>query len=370
VMAIGSVPLVTVTNYLAKKVSHHLALEEPALANQLILTSYKWVLRAALGVALVVAVFPHVLGDILQLPSVVPVFFLCAAFVANAAIPVNIGLLQGLHRFGLLSFFSVGYPALKLLLAVLALYLGWELNGVMGAITVSALVAVVATFLLIRPVFAAGFAPTDQEVRHVWVELWPLFLGNTAFSLISQLDMVLVKSLFDPHQAGIYSSAAILSKALMYLPGALVMSLFPMVAASKAKQESSFHLLLKALGLTLLLSGSGAVVLYFFPEWVVGFLFGNKFLEATSLIPTFVVAILPVAFLMVLMTYNLAWGGRLAAPILALGAGVQALGFYLFHESLAQVLWVMFFVNLGTAGLSLGLAYLTDRIHRQDQARN
>ena len=59
-----------------------------------------------------------------------------------------------------------------------------------------------------------------------------LFLANTFFGVMTQADVILVKHHFPPGEAGLYASASIMGKAVMYLPTAIIMALFPMVAAN------------------------------------------------------------------------------------------------------------------------------------------
>ncbi|MDT8445867.1 MAG: oligosaccharide flippase family protein [bacterium] len=365
-MALAGVPFATVTHYLAKRISQHLAREERDIANSLILRSYRNIFLVGLVVSLIGAMLSPQISSYLQIPGILPVIFMCGAFLFNTAMPINSGVLQGFQAFGTLSAIAAGFPVLRVVFGASAVLLGFGLNGVLGATIVATFLASFLVVPKIKQNLRFGITFSAIKGRELLREVWPLLMGNAAFMVISQSDIILVKALFSPEEAGYYSSAAIVSKALMYLPGALILSLFPMVAANSAKQEGSFHLLIKALGLTALLSGSGALAFFFFSEMLVSMLFGAKFLTSVALIPKFVMAVFPMALLMVLMTYNMARGGLASIFILLIGAIVQVVWIYQSHQSLLNVLDVIFYCNLVLAVMSLALAYQFERkqMHR------
>ncbi|HCY18791.1 MAG TPA: hypothetical protein DHU69_03310, partial [Deltaproteobacteria bacterium] len=185
----------------------------------------------------------------------------------------------------------------------------------------------------------------------------PIFIANLAFAILTQSDIILVKYIFTPHEAGIYSSAAIIGRTVMYLPGAIVISLFPMVASNKARDEGTLHLILKALAMTIALSGTGTLALYLFPDFIVSLFFGNRFSSAAYIIGLFAIAMLPMAFLMIIMHYNMAKGGKYFAYIMLLGSVMQVVGIVYFHDSLITVLKVM--LISGSLCVTILFAFLT-----------
>jgi O-antigen/teichoic acid export membrane protein len=184
--------------------------------------------------------------------------------------------------------------------------------------------------------------------------------------MMTQADMVLVKNLFSPQDAGFYASASVLGKAVIYLPGAIVLALFPMVAESNALRISSGSLLRKALVITLALSGGMALALSLFPTFVIETLFGARYLEAAGVLRYFGLAMLPMALLLILMNYFIAKGRTLFSYAMGLGAVIEVALILAFHSSLTSVIWAI----MGTGGvvLALGfvLVYVEGRIERRE----
>ncbi|KJU87439.1 capsular polysaccharide biosynthesis protein, partial [Candidatus Magnetobacterium bavaricum] len=125
-----------------------------------------------------------------------------------------------------------------------------------------------------------------------------------------------------------------------YVPAAIVTSLFPMVASSRARAERTVTLIAKALAITLVLSGGGAVILYSVPGLIISIFFGAKFMPAANLIGPYAMAMLPMALIMVLLNYNLARNKTGFAYVTLLCAVAQVAGIIAFHNELVSVLWV------------------------------
>lgn len=165
------------------------------------------------------------------------------------------------------------------------------------------------------------------------------------FRALMQSDTLLVKYFFSDYETGIYSSASIFGKAIIYLSGAIVMVLFPLVSENTTKDISSFALLLKALGINLLLSGGGALFLFLFPS-LITFLFGSAFTEAQFIIKYIGFAFLPLSMINILFTFYLAKDrfDCIIPLVITLVGGLILL--YFFHETLQQVVGIFFIEGL------------------------
>lgn len=346
VMMIFSVPFASITNYIAKNVSHLYTLGKNRKANDLIIKSYKNLLIAGLFIVILGSLFSKDISEYLKIESIIPIILLFLSILVSIIIPINVGVLQGFQRFKMLSFIPACTGFFRYLICVGLVAIGIGLNGVMIGHLLSLLLLGYSSFIPISRHLKIG----NDKIKEGEVDplsfVVPIFLANLSFVVFAQSDVVLVKYFFDPHDAGIYSSAAIIGKAVLYLPGAVVMSLFPMVVSSKARDEGTLHLILKALAMTLLLSGGGAIILYLFPEEIISIFFGRKFSSAVPLVGLFAIAMLPMAIMMIIMNYNIAKGGRYFAYVMLLCAVIQTGGIIRFHDSLVSVLKVILYSGL------------------------
>jgi O-antigen/teichoic acid export membrane protein len=175
-----------------------------------------------------------------------------------------------------------------------------------------------------------------------------VLIANTSFVAMTQLDMVLVNALFPPREAGLYAAASILGKAVMYLASGIAMALFPMVAERQARDQSSAHLLIQAVGLAAILCAAGGVGYFVLGEWIVEVFYGPSYAGAGELLRYFGFAMLPMGLVMVAEHFLIAKGRVLFAYLFLATAPLEMLAIYLYHGSLLTVVAIM-----GASGLLL-----------------
>jgi O-antigen/teichoic acid export membrane protein len=353
-MMIFGIPFMTITNYLAKKVSHYNALGYSKQANELIVKSYRNVFVVGLIIMIVSGGFIGYVREYLRMASVIPILLLFLCVLVSILIPLNTGILQGLHKFRMLAFMAGGFGITKCLMCVVLVLAGLGLNGIMLSIILSVLCVGYISFRPIKQHLMIGRESLGQGIGYSMPNIVPIFLANFTFAVMVQVDVIMVKHFFTPQEAGVYSSAAIIGKAVMYLPGAIVMALFPMVASNQARNESTLHLLVKAMSITLLLSGGGAIVAYLFPDIIVSTFFGERYAPASRILGLFALAMLPCAIIMVVMNYNLARGNKFFAYLMPVFAVLKIIGIISFHDKLTSVLMVV----LCTGTLCVAMLFL------------
>jgi O-antigen/teichoic acid export membrane protein len=162
-------------------------------------------------------------------------------------------------------------------------------------------------------------------------------MANIAFSAMTQLDMVLVKHLFPADQASIYYAASILGKAILYLPGGIVLALFPLVASNDAKGQASGHMLIQAAGFSGLICFLVASIYWFFGDWIILQFYGAKYEGAGDLLRLYGFAMLPMALVMVAEYFLIAKGRVLFAWLFLAIAPLQILAIYTWHEQLWMI---------------------------------
>ena len=297
-MMILTVPTGVILMVLAKYSSHFKALKDMAQVRALFLNSLKKVLLySSLGLVLYL-LFSRYLGSFLKVPSLLPIIILGFIIFFSLLLPVNLGILQGLQKFWS---FGIGCGlggAFRLMFGIFLVALGLRVNGALAAIALSSFVLTIFTFIPLRLLFSPKLAPAAynppkhnpgiKENNNALIAYsLPVMLALFSFMVLVSLDLILVKHYFSAEEAGIYSSAAVLGRALFFLPTAIVMALFPMVSEQHTLKQDTYQLLKKGLGLTLLLSGVGALVYLFAPGLAISILFGAKFEVAAPLLQLF-----------------------------------------------------------------------------------
>ena len=294
----------------------------------------RWMLRAAVGALAVLLLGVALLAplqDALNISSrsVLAIGLVGIVFAVLGA--VLFGVLQGALRFGSLALtYGVGGLA-KPILIVPALLLGF---GAVGALTVNSFAGLIAVLIgawALRDFWSAGDegdAP-PHDVRQMVVML----VGSLAFASLTNADILLAKYFLDDASAGVYAAAALVGKAVLFLPAAVVTVLLPKAALREAIGTTSQGILLASAGVTLVVTLAATAVIALVPEKTIVWLFGGEFRESTELLGWFGLAMTAAALVNVYLSVYFAQRDA-RFPLVVLAAAVaQVVGVSLFHGS-------------------------------------
>lgn len=343
-------PLGTLMMVVSRKVSEYRARQDNGSIRRFY---YSINVRSAIFGALTLGIcllFAPQVQSLLKAPSVVTVYLLGALLFLTFLPIINNAFLQGLQSFSWLSAASSLGVLLKIIFSAAFVWLGYGVAGALGGTILAALLGWFITYGALHRPLVAGQGKSFQTAHLSFKPALPVFVANVAFAAMTQVDVVLVNYYFPAHEASLYAAASILGKAVMYLPGGIAMALFPMVAENHARDESSAHLLVQAVGLTALLCGIGAVFYFLFGVAIIALLYGESYRGAGEILKYYGFAILPMAFVMVAENFLIAKGRVLFAYLFLFTAPLQLMAIYFYHDSLQMVVAV-----LGVSGLLLAL---------------
>ncbi len=339
-LAIAGIPFVALMNFFSRVTAAFFVENNLAAVKRLHFTGLSRISLTLIPVMLIPCLFSSFIGNYLGVKTD-KVLIVLACIYVTGPVMINTGVIQGMQLFRSLSLISCGLPAFKFAYAVLFVWFGWGVYGAIGGLLATAVTLLAVSQWLIGRALPAEGGAVVFSFQEIIRYAGGLFVANACFSVMTQADVMLVKHYFSAHQAGLYSSAAVMGKAVMYLPGAIVLALFPMAAANQTAGRSSAAMLTKALILTLLLSGSGALILYLFPEFVMGVLFGVRYAEAAEITALFGIAMLPMAFLLLLMNYLLAQGKIRFIFFIGLALVTELVGIHFLSNRLENILYVI-----------------------------
>jgi O-antigen/teichoic acid export membrane protein len=259
---------------------------------------------------------------------------------------VDRGILQGRTVFGQLAASYQAEMWTRLLVALGLVVVGFGVFGAIGGVVLS----FAATWLVVRekPSGDAPAYPTANR-RQVAAFALPVIVAEVSQILINNSDVLIVKHLFTPEEAGLYAALALIGRMVFYGTWAVVVVMFPIVSQKQARGEGHRHLLLASLGIVGLLAAGIVGVTAAAPDLIVGSLFGPAYLAITDLLWLYAVATTLYALANVIITYHLSLGQG-QGTLIALAAGVaQVIGVALLHDSLRQVV----LVQIGVMGALL-----------------
>ena len=285
-----------------------------------------------LGIALIVP-----LQDALNIQSRAALAFGLGAIVASVVAAVLYGVLQGSLRFHALAV-TLGLGGIaRPVLVVPALLLGLGAAGALGVNMLAGILAAVIAWWALRDLWASekqGAAP-----KHDRRQTGVMLVGSLAFASLTNADILLANYFLSDSAAGVYAAAALVGKAVLFLPTAVATVLLPKAAVREATGETSRGILFASAGVTLVLTLAATLVLAFVPESVLVWAFGGEFRDSTQLLPWFGLAMSAAALINVYLSVYFAQRDA-RFPLLVMAAAIaQVIGVVLFHgEALSIVL--------------------------------
>ena len=354
-LTVVGVPLGTLSMVVSRRASGYRAKNQP----ERMAAMFWWVNRRMLWVALAVVLcalpLTPWLRDSFHLLSIVPVWiFLLIAFTA-VFVPVNSAFLQAQQNFRWLTINGLAVHGFKILFCGVLVFTGFKLNGALMGIVLATLANWLLTYWPLRHSvrLPAGTLVVGGHLSFRGVT--PVLIANLSFAVMTQLDIVLVNYYYNSHQAGVYAAAAILGKAVMYLPGAIAVAMFPMVAENESRAQGSAHIFFNAMALTAGLSGAGALFYFLFADNIIILFYSQKYHGAAELLKLYGFAMLPMTLVMVAEHFLIAKGRVVFAYVMMLGIPSMLLAAQTYHDHLIDMVYILVFCGWGLALVGFGV---------------
>lgn len=293
------------------------------------------------------------LQSFLHLEAKTPIMIMLVLLTLSLLFPVLLGIIQGLHRFTAFGISGSSVSLVRFLSCLLLVFfLGWGVNGALLSGVIGTMAAIGITLFFLRDILK-----TEREnLPHgIFSEMrrysFPVFLSTTLVMVLGNLDIVLVKHYCSPEEAGLYSIAAILGRIALFLPGVLIIVLFPEAAKAETAGKEDSRILWVSLGLTGLLGGSFALACTLWPEHIITLLFGEKYLAGAELLTVISLGMAMLAVANVIFTYCLARSEFKFLWPLAMGVGMMLILIFNFHDSALTIAkMVLYSIGLILAG--------------------
>lgn len=256
-------------------------------------------------------------------------------------IPLGVrrGLMQGVYDFRRLAENFVLEVMVKLGGALLLLHYSLGVTGVIEAVVASIAVA----YLAGRPGPAFKIAPQTGVPASFdeGMQATVFFIGQVT---INNLDILLVKHFFAPSLAGLYAAVALVGRVVYMLSWSVVSSMFP-VSAGTSHERGGRTVMSTALLLVVLVASLFTLGVWLAPNWLWVKVLGQGFMvqaqgSFSALLVLYAALTGIYSFSVVLMTYEMS--RRIGnASWMQLGFSFAiALGIYLFHSTLHEVITV------------------------------
>ena len=313
--------------------------------------SLKRTLLLGSAMFLVLAMLSPLISGFLNIDNDWYFILLFSALLLYFTVPANLGVLQGLQRFVPLGFSHALINFLRLSIGVLLVYLGFGLYGALLGIPLAILIGFIVSLSFLRDV--ARGKNEKVEVRGLFTYAGSALLAIFAFSVLTNIDVVLAKHYLSPENAGNYSAISVLGRIVLLAPMGVAVAMFPKTSDLFETGRAHRPLLLKAMSFTILLVGAVVIVYWLFPDFIVNLLFGGKYPFAIPYLFKYGLAMGLFAISFLLLNYFLSLNQtKVALPFL--GAMILELVLIaFFHSSIAQLVDIMLISSIACLALVL-----------------
>ena len=350
ILYIVAVPASAIQNVMVRYVSKYKAKGMYGAISWLMRKTLVIVLIFAAASVIILLLLTPSLEDYLSLTSVLPLFVLTIGIFLSFIGPVVTGPLQGLQRFLLLGTQGVAGALVKLLFGVVLVIAGFGVAGAIGGIVIGTLVALVLCFYPLRKYFLSQGTPTDS--KEIWRFTFPVVVAVLCMTVLTNVDIILARHYFSANDAGLYAAASVLSKIILFIPGAIAAVMFPMVSDAHARAVEPISILRKSILLTFALCLIVAIGFLLAPNIVVGSLYGQEYLAADGTLQILGFAMVFFAIANLFMIYGLATDYRMLIWMLAIATILEILLIMMFHQSLEMVAVDLLVSGIATTALS------------------
>ncbi len=296
-----------------------------------------WQVGIVVGAVLVYAA--SVISQYLNLPSRNYVVLLGIGTAIYIPLGVRRGLMQGLYDFRHLAENFVLEVIVKLGGALLLLHYGWGVMGVILAVVVSIALAYLAA--IPRGALKAATQPGLPASFDEGMQAIVFFVGQVT---INNIDIVLVKHFFPAGLAGLYAAVALVGRVVYMLSWSVVSSMFP-VSAGSSHERGGRTVMSTALLLVVLIASLFTAAVWLAPEQLWTMILGSHFMlnsqgSFSSLLVLYAALTGIYSFSVVIMAYEISRRIGNASWLQLCFSGAIALGIYMFHSTLHQVITV------------------------------
>jgi len=351
-LVITSIPSGALTAFSAKNISNNLAAGDITGARKFIkYTVIKTFLYDCLFLALFIVCIPFLM-KFMKIDSYFYYIITGLAIFLIFPFSLLLGSLQGSRMYLSLGLFSSLSSIIKFILAVVLIYAGLKVAGALFSVAVSPLIiiavgaAVLFSYLKNRQdkgddKYTAIYKTEENALNTGRFYFLFLFLVLLFYTFFTNIDLIIVKHFFPAYKTGIYSVADILGKIILYFPSAIVLVMFPEVSHAHATNSKTKHILLKTIFITFLMCSFLEIFYILFPDKIISFLMGAKYITSAPLLTLYGLSMFPFAFINIFINYFMAINNSKILIPMFLFSICEILLFYMFHYSLREIILII-----------------------------
>jgi len=288
-----------------------------------------------------------------------------ASYIVICGVVIGVSLLslvfpalfQSFQKFKTYSLMGIISSFAKLVVGAALMYLGWSILGGLSGYLVAPVVILIISLVIIFKVYRENISEVKSSktisLVPIYKYFFPVAVVIFSFTVLTYIDVILVKHFFSPLEAGYYSVAQVVGKIFLFLPSALAIVMFPKSTAAYINNSHSHKILYKSLLLASILCGIGIIVCFLFPGLVLSVLTSKANPVSIRLVGLFSLAMTFYALLWLVINYLIATHNLKIALFLLFLASCEAILIYVWHPSLITILYTLVAFSVVTFLFSL-----------------
>lgn len=342
-----SIPANIINLVVVKYASEFHAAEDRARLRRLASVVFKFGALACVAIFGIGLLFRGLAASFLNIPSD-DTITISLAIIAIAFITPGIrGILQGKQDFTRFSISTTLEIFAKVALGIALVYAGYGVFGALLGWICGTVVGLAYTIWAVR-------TPGRELVQAVRLRMNLGRLAQTtlgvAFStgtltILSFMDVVVVKHFFNAHDAGLYAAVNLTGKVVLFFAAFLPTIVLPKAVAALQRRENPIPLLLQAAAGTAIMAGSVLAVFGMIPAIVLRLVAGSAFISGAPYVFQYDAAMALLALVTLLVNYRIGLHrfGFLYGLITVLVAELAAIAVW--HGTLWDVIHVLLVGN-------------------------
>jgi len=325
--------------------------------------AYRILHRGAWGCGIAAAIillsFQTAIATYLNLPSSILVAILALGAAFYVPLGSRRGYIQGTYGFRRLATNLVIEGAFRLCGSVVLMLFGLGVEGVIAANAA----AVVIAYFAVGPKQTSRI-PNPLAFGYVFRELSQAMVFFSGQVLINNCDIVLVKHFFLAREAGLYAAVAMVGRVIFAFSSAVVNSMFPLVAGTRAEERKDLRVIVTSL---LLVLGIGSVLafgLWVAPAGIWTAFFGAGFeivgkYDFPYLLALYAITTIVFSLSAVVITFEMSYKIANTSWVQLAFSGLVIAAICRFHASLREVILVQL-VLMGALLVCVAIPFVVD----------
>ena len=333
-------------------VSYYKTREQYDKMKYLAFWSFRFFLIVGIIFAVIIMLLSKSIAGFLKIEDYKLIYFFSILVAISFLVPIIEGILRGLQEFKLIGIYRVLDAVLRLIICIGLVFIGLKVGSLMLGFAIATIIALIISMYYMKNKYIVK--PTKIEKFEIYKFALPVFICCIIIAILTNVDLILVKHVFNLEITGNFAAAGILAKISLGIAIAAAGVMFPKIVEyeSMGYSKKSIKTLKETLKITFFSGLLITIILAIFPHAITSICFGSGY-NIDYVLSIYVFATLILGLAIILMFFNLA---RKKYDFMYL-IGIISIGeiYHLMNRvsTIYGVAWTLFVINSVVLGLMM-----------------